>query len=143
MFTLCHTDPRYDTGLHYINGVMDWFKALRWSRLRIHNKPISTSQPTRITKVTCTPLLRHLHTSSTNIQKDVFLPPPCFCSLYPSLITFPPASLPQPRSHLRNPEEIQEYRRDFLIKTMFPQIPPLPPFLCMFCSLAAVCLHPV
>lgn len=47
----------------------------------------------------------------------LFLPPPCFCSLHPSLITFPPAaSLPQPRSHLRNPEETQEYRRDFLIK---------------------------
>lgn len=34
VFTLCHTDPCYDT---VFNGVMDWFKARRWSRLRIHN----------------------------------------------------------------------------------------------------------
>lgn len=69
VFTLWHPDPRDDT---VFNGVMDWFKALRWSKLRIHNNSISTSQPTWITKVTCTPLLRHLHTSSTNIQKDAF-----------------------------------------------------------------------
>lgn len=69
VFALWHTDPRDDT---VFNGVMDWFKALRWNKLRIHNNSISTSQPTCITKVTCTPLLRHLHTSSTNIQKDAF-----------------------------------------------------------------------
>lgn len=126
VFTLWHTDPRDDT---VFNGVMDWFKALRWSRLRMHNNSISTSQPTWITKVTCTPLLRHLHQAPQTYKRMLFLPPPCFCSLYPSLVTFPPASLLQPRSQLRNPEEIQEYGRDFLIKTMFPQIPLLPPLL--------------
>lgn len=79
VFTLWHTDPRADT---VFNGVMDWFKASRWSKLRIHNNSISTSQPTWITKVTCTPLLRHLHTSSTNIQKG------CFFCLHPAFALF-------------------------------------------------------
>lgn len=98
-----------------------------------HSRPVS-------------PRLHALYYSDTCIRapethkRMFFLPPPCFCSLYPSLITFPPASLPQPRSHLRNPEEIQEYRRDFLIKTMFPQIPLLVHVLLPCSSVPTPCL---
>lgn len=97
VFPLCHTDPQYD---RVFNGVMDWFKALRWSWIRILNNPVSTSQPTCITKVTCTPLLRHLHTSSTNIQKDVFF----FC-LHPAFALFIHHLLPflQHLSHSLDP----------------------------------------
>lgn len=49
---------------------MDWLKAWRWSSLRIHNNLIFVLRLTCITKVT--PLLRHMHTSSTNAQKGVF-----------------------------------------------------------------------
>lgn len=60
---------------------MDWLKALRWSSLGIHNNLIFVLPLTCITKVT--PLLRHMHTSSANAQKDVF-----FCLFIHPLLPF-------------------------------------------------------
>lgn len=130
---------------------MDWLKAWRWSSLRIHNNLIFVLPLTCITKVT--PLLRHMHTSSANAQKDVF------SCLHLAFAPFIHPLLPflQHLFHSLHPiwgitRKYKNTTETFLLKknkkqnrskTCFLKYPILPPSLGMFCSLAAVCLHPV
>lgn len=143
MFTLCHTDPCYDT---VFNGVMDWFKARRWSRLRIHNNHhfyITADQYHQGYMHSITQTLayeHHKHTKGCFFSASPLLLLSLSITYYLSSSISPTASIPFEESWGNT--GIQE-RGNIVIKTMFPQIPLLPPFLCMFYSLAAVCLQPV
>lgn len=117
---------------------MDWLKAWRWSSLRIHNNLIFVLPLTCITKVT--PLLRHMHTSSANAQKDVF------SCLHLAFAPFIHPLLPflQHLSHSLHPiwgitRKYKNTTETFLLKkkkqetkqkqNMFPQIPHPTPLL--------------